>query len=486
MMRKDEKMSRFVPANRLLVDTLKTTALAAVIGLAVGLAPLGTAPALAESKGQDTAHLVIKGNSFGATRDVRLSVNKSMILDMPVDAKEVIVSQPGVATAILRSKRRAILQGMSEGRTNIIFLDAAGRTISVLNLQVAPEQSPLAAALQESLARVLPGSNIQVETLSNNAIENKTYFLLKGTVQTAEDKAIAESMANQLSDGGDGKSGSLIEVVGPQQVMLKVTVAEVQRNVAKQLGINLASTFSVAGVTGSFNANTEMRAPGGVEAKFPNNPFFNGSIDVELRALETRGAVRTLAEPVLTAMSGQPANFLAGGELPYATVDDENRRVVVFKPYGVQLDFTPVIKSNGDIELTVKSSVSEPGDQGAISRRDVSTTVVLGAGQTLSIAGMLSERSRHDIKRLPGLGDIPILGALFRSRDYGTQRTELVFLVTPYYARALKQTPELPTDNMTMASDAEAIFLGNIEKIYGVGPGGMRGSYDGSIGFLLD
>src|SRR5690606_18901575 len=159
---------------------------------------------------------------------------------------------------------------------------------------------------------------------------------------------------------------------------------------------------------------------------------------------------------------------------------------VEFKPYGVQLEFTPTITSSGNIQLVVESTVSEPATEGALNTRSVSTTVELGAGQTLSIGGMLSERSRQNIARLPGLGDIPILGALFRSREYTSDRTELVFLVTPYYARAKTETPELPTDNLHLAGDAEAIFLGHIETIYGVGPDGMRGSYDGSIGFLLD
>ena len=465
-------------------DTLKMTAAAALLGLSIGLLPLG----LGQAHGADTAHITINGNGFGSSRDIELSLNKSLIVDLPVDAKEVLVGQPTVANAIMRSKRRAILQGVGAGNTNIIFLDANGRQIVVLDVQVQQEKSPVADALQQTLARILPGSNVKVETLSSKSIDGKTHYFLSGTVQTAADKAIAESMAAQLSDdaGAAGQTGSLIEVVGPQQVMLKVTVAEVQRTLAKQLGINLSGSFSVGNLTSGFNSpmatNAEIPAVGG-NASFP---IGDAAINVELRALETRGALRTLAEPVLTAMSGQPATFLAGGELPYLTTNDKGQAVTAFKPYGVQLEFTPTINSNGTIELKVKTTVSEPAGQGALNTRDVSTTVELGVGQTLSIGGMLSERSHQQIDRLPGLGDIPILGALFRSRDYTSDRTELVFLVTPYYARAQEKMPELPTDNMQLAGDAEATFLGHIETIYGVGPGGMRGSYDGSVGFLLD
>ena len=152
-------------------DTLKMTALAAVLGAILGLVPLGFGPA----HGAEGAHITITGSAFGSTRDVALSLNKSIILDLPVDAKEVIVAQPGVATAILRSKRRIILQGMSAGDTNMIFLDATGRQIIVLDVQVQQEPSPLAAALEATLKRVLPGSNVKVETLSDTAVDGKTH-----------------------------------------------------------------------------------------------------------------------------------------------------------------------------------------------------------------------------------------------------------------------------------------------------------------------
>lgn len=431
-------------------------------------------------------YLRIPNKATGSVQSVTVEVSKSMLVDLPTNAGEVIASNPGIATVIMRSKTRAIVQGISGGTTNIFFLDPAGNNIAVLDLKVAQPASEVGVALEATLARVIPGSNIRVETLSDNAIDGKTHFMLTGTVRTAEDKAIAEQMASQLSEGDDD-AGSLIRVIGPQQVMLKVTVAEVRRDVAKQLGVNFSSTFSVSGITGSFNNGITPTVAGGgsVNVPFPGNPV-SGSVNVAVRALEERGALRVLAEPVLTALSGQPANFLAGGELPYSTVNGDGNPVVEFKPYGVELGFTPTIKSDGKISLLVKSSVSEPGEQGAISRRDVSTTVALGEGQTLSIAGLLSERTRHDIDRLPGLGDIPILGALFRSREYRSERTELVFLVTPYYAWAENGQPDVPTDHMQMAGDAEAIFLGRIEKIYGVGNDGMRGSYNGSVGFVLD
>lgn len=482
MMSTEHEITRSAFTRRLMYDTLKMTALAALLGLTIGLAPLG----LGQVLGADTAHITINGSAFGSTRSVSIGPNKSIILDLPVDVKEVIVSQPGVANAILRSKRRAVLQSTGSGDTNMIFLDANGRTIVVLDVAVKGATSNVAAALRDAYARVLPGSSIDVESVSLVDVNGNTVnrVVLSGSVNSAEDAEKALSIAGQFA-GAPENVASVITIAGPQQVMLKVTVAEVQRSLAKQLGINLSGSFSVGSLTGGFSTPMATAAEIPAMGGSTTIPVGSSSINVELRALEARGGIRTLAEPVLTALSGKPATFLAGGELPYSTTDDSGRTITEFKPYGVQLSFTPTIKSDGTIQLEVKSTVSEPNGQ-ALNTRDIETTVQLGVGQTLSIGGMLSERSRHQINRLPGLGDIPILGALFRSRDYTSDRTELVFLVTPYYARAKAQMPELPTDNIQFAGDAEAMFLGHIETIYGVGPDGMRGSYDGSIGFLLD
>ena len=181
--------------------------------------PLGIAPAFAEE-----THLAISSAAYGATRPVSVEVNKSMLIDLPAGVAEVIITQPGIAAAIMRTRTRAILQGVSAGSTNVFFLDDAGRTIAVLDLDVTQAASEVGMALESTLARVIPGSNIKVEGLSNNAIDGVTHFVLTGTVLTGEDKTIAEQLATELSDGG-GEVGSLIQVIGPQQVMLQVTVS---------------------------------------------------------------------------------------------------------------------------------------------------------------------------------------------------------------------------------------------------------------------
>ncbi|HEV7346387.1 MAG TPA: type II and III secretion system protein family protein [Devosia sp.] len=428
-------------------------------------------------------HLTIAATAYGATRPVEIEVNKSMLIDLPAGVAEVIVSQPNLAAAIMRTRTRAILQGMAEGATNIFFLDDAGRTISVLNVTIVQPPFEAGRALEAALARVIPGSNIQVETLSDSSVNDKLYFVLTGTVLTAEDKANAEAMANAISEN-DGE-GSLIRVIGPQQVMLQVTVSEVKRDVAKQFGINLSGTLSIGNANFSFN-NSSATANSGVAGSFGVGDL---QINAAIRALETRGALRILAQPTLTAISGQPADFLAGGEVPYYTVDPlTGARSVVFKPYGVELSFTPVVKANGIIALQVDTSVSDPQSDGSMTKREAKTSVELPAGTTLAIGGLLQETTRQQIDQLPGLGNIPILGALFRSRDYQTEQTELVILVTPFLVgpSPLNAIP-VPTDRTREATDAEAIFLGKLETMYGVGSSGeMRGGFSGSVGFVLD
>ena len=450
--------------------------------LVLGLTLVGAGLSAALALAQET-HLSISAAAYGATRQVKLDVNTTMLVDLPAGAAEVIVSQPAVAAAIMRTRTRAMVQGVAGGKTNIFFLDDQGRTISVLDVVVDEPESGMGRSLEAALARVIPGSHIKVEAITGSNTDNITHFLLTGTVLTAEDKSIAEQLASDLS-GGE-KRGSLIQVIGPQQVMLQVTVSEVKRDIAKQFGINLSGTLSLGSTNLSFN-NTTTTGTNGVAGNFGLGDL---QINAAIRALETRGALRILAQPTLTAISGQPAKFLAGGELPYATVDPTTQqRTVIFKPYGVELAFTPVVKSNGTISLTVDTSVSDPQSDGSLTKRQANTAVELAAGTTLAIGGLLQDTTRQQINQLPGLGNIPILGALFRSRDFQTQQTELVILVTPYLVQpSPANSIPVPTDRVAVPSDAESIFLGRVENMYGVaGSGEIRGSIKGSVGFVLD
>ena len=265
--------------------------------------------------------------------------------------------------------------------------------------------------------------------------------------------------------------------------MLQVTVSEIKRDVAKQLGINLSGTVTIGSANFGFNSGID-----GGALNTGNFPIGNVNLNAAIDALETRGAVHVLAQPTLTAMSGETADFLAGGELPYSTRDADGNPTTIFKPYGIQLQFTPTVKSNGIVGLKVDTAVSEPSADGSINKRQAITTVELPAGNTLAIGGLLDKRTTQNVQQMPGLGNIPILGALFRSRDFLSQETELVILVTPYLVNSSAAgTVAVPTDRSTVASDAETVFLGKLENIYGVGgTGEMRGGFAGSVGFVLD
>jgi pilus assembly protein CpaC len=426
----------------------------------------------------DTAHLRIGPNSYGRTQMVSLELNRSLIVDLPAEVREVIVSQPTIVGAIMRSKNRAILQGATAGSTNILFLDARGEPISVLDVTVGGDSSALSAAI----ARILPNSRIQVESFGGRVV-------LSGSAASQDDAAKAVAIASQFSGGGDNVA-NLIKLDGSQQVMLKVTIAEVSRETVKQLGINLSGAVTVGSVNLGLNS-AQSDLANGITAGLA---IPNVQIDAAIQALQQRGAVRTLAEPTLTAMSGQTADFFVGGEFPTLAGIDDGVREFTYRRFGVELNFTPTVKSDGLIGLAVETDVSELAESGfdtgsgiipGFNSRQTKTTVELRAGTTLTIAGLIQDKVRQQIAGLPGLSDIPILGTLFRSRQYQRNQTELVVLVTPYLAYA-GPAPALPTDSYVVAGDAEAVFLGHMEKMYGVGPGGMRGSYRGSIGFMLD
>lgn len=460
-----------------------------VAGMALAAALVLAAPFSAAALAGDVTH--VKVANVGISQQLAIGLNKSVIVDLPVDAQEVIVSQPGVANAVLRTKRRAIVQAVAAGDTNMFFLDAAGRTIVVFDLSVKYAQSTVASALTDTLRRLLPQSNISVESVAlvDDGGKSTSRIVLSGTAANTDDANKAMTIAAQFA-GKPENVASVIQISGPQQVALKVTVAEVQRTAVKQFGINLDASYSAGGLTTGFVSAPPLGNASGVDN--PNSATISAkagglSIEATLQSLERQGALRTLAAPTLTALSGQEAEFLVGGELPYTTTDSSGATSTVFKEYGVKLTFTPTIKSGNIIGLAVDTSVSEPSSDGsgALTTRQAKTNVELGAGQTLSIGGLMQDTVRTQINRVPGLGDIPILGTLFRSRDYIHNQTELLVLVTPVYAQA-GPAPTLPTDKMQLANDAEATFLGHIENVYGVGTKGMRGGYDGSVGFLLD
>lgn len=469
------KLQNRRPSTKSLVGTLFAAMFATLF--------VGAQPVFAQA-----SHLRISQSALGKTQSVEVGQNKSIIIDLPIDVREVIVSQPAVANVVLRSKRRAIIQGVNDGETNIFFLDGGGRTISVLELAVKSPPSRVGRALQDAIADILPGSNIKVSSvILEGASSEVNRVVLSGTARSTDDIARATQIAVQYA-GSEQNVANVVQVSGAQQVALKVTVAEVSRETVKQLGINLSGSLNIGNLATSLSSAPSM---GGASSVVGSNTFSAGgtfgplSLKATLQALQRRGAIRTLAEPTLTTLSGKEAEFLAGGEFPVQTRDADGVVTTDFKRFGVNLKFTPTVMSSGLIELEVETSVSELSTGGGISERKAKTTVHMYPGSTLAIAGLIEEKVRQQFNSIPGIDSVPILGALFRSRDFIRSETELLILITPMLVQAGGPV-SLPTDRMVFAGDAESIFLGHMEKLYGVGGNAGSGNYTGSVGFVLD
>ncbi|MCJ2039579.1 type II and III secretion system protein family protein [Methylobacterium sp. J-059] len=487
-------------------------------GLLALLTAFGTAPAAAQERAVlGPAPVLSVGQAEASTtRKIELTAGRSVIVDLPRDAKEVFVANPAVANAVVRSTRKVFVIGMADGATSIFILDAEGRQIAALDVTVARDLK--LGALRQLLGQSIPGGRFDVRVTGDS-------ILLSGSVGSSSEAQQAIDIANAFvgvsggaaGGGGAGARGAVINnltIRNKDQVMLRVTVVEVARTVLKQFGINLSGSWS-----GLNLANvTPLSLSGG---QFPAGNLLSGtingtggaSITATLRAFEQAGVSRVLAEPTLTAISGESANFTAGGELPVPSSQSCTPSLVAgtqptcvvgisFKPYGVTLNFTPVVMAENRISVRVGTSVSEIDPQNSYSFvsgnttsavpgltvRKSETTVELASGATMMTAGLIQQKSKAAINGLPGLVNLPILGALFRSRDYQRQETELMIMVTPYIAKAMEpRQVTRPDDAFVDATDGQAILLGQINRVYGTaGTAPLGRGYRGRVGFITD
>ena len=437
-------------------------------------------------------------------RFVSLGIGKSFVIDLPREIKDVLVADPKVANAVIRSTQRAYIIGAAVGQTNIIFFDSTGAQIAAYDIAVKRDLNGVRAALKQSL----PNSDILIEGVGDGVV-------LSGMAASPIEAQQAADIAARLV-GGPDKVVNSIAVRGRDQVMLKVTVAEVARSIIKQLGIDLTATMNYGTTVVNFNNANPFGALGrplvgtnGTTAAFGATP----TVTATLRAMESAGVVRTLAEPNLTAISGESATFIAGGEFPvpagYAC--DPTTHVcttsISFKKFGISLNFTPVVLTEGRISLRVMTEVSELSNDNSITlsqsvtsstvnsltipsvkTRRAETTLEIPSGGSMAMAGLIQEQTKQAINGLPGLAQLPVLGTLFRSRDYVNNQTELMVLVTPYVVRAVAQKDlSRPDDGFASASDPQADLLGSINRIYGV-PGRVEKArnYRGTYGFITD
>jgi pilus assembly protein CpaC len=467
----------------------------------------------------------------GSAIERTVNLNKSIVVDLPRDARDILVSNPEIADAVIRTPRRIYVTGVSVGQSDVIIFDRAGTRIADIQLKVERDVT----GLEQTLRQLIPNSDIRVEIMSDNIV-------LSGTVRNAADARRAEDVANIFANGGansnvgkaqgqstGGGGGSLsvnlttsssnnsqaqsqvvnlLTIEGEDQVHLKVTVAEVQRNIAKQLGIDLSAKLGVGNFstcTASGTCSTTGNPFGVAGDSLSNNSVTLGysdgvnSLSATLRALEQTGMIKTLAEPTLTAISGETASFLAGGEYPVPSGKDQSGNVTItFKPYGVALGFTPVVLSEGRISLRVKTEVSSLTTDGAVTVNDMTipalkvrradSTVELPSGGALVLGGMLQDNVSQSIARFPGLGDLPILGPLFRSRDYQRSETELVIIVTPYLVKPVPSSAlATPGQGFEPSGDAQSNFLGDLNRVYGArGAKAPAGTYQGNYGFIIE
>ncbi len=400
-------------------------------------------------------HVRIDSGNTSVTKALHLSLNKAAIIDLPVDARDALVSNPKIADAVIRTPRRIYVMGLEVGQTNAFFFDGGGH--QVLNLEITVERDY--RMLSQMYKRVLPNSRIDVHALNDNIV-------LSGLVddQASADQA-RDLAARFVGDPASCRQHAFGEET-PQQVLLKVRIAEMQRSLMKQLGINYQSNFNLGDVSTTiinqnpFSLLGKSLSGTGVGLGYAKN---GKSVTGSLQALERDGLIKTLAEPNLTAISGESAKFLAGGEFPIPVAIDQNGNVTVaFKPFGVGLGFTPVVLSSGRISLKISTEVSETTSENAFNTQAASnrgitipgltvrraeTTVELPSGGSLVMAGLLQDSLRHNIDGIPGLKDVPVLGALFRSSDYQNNETELVVMVTPYLVKPTEERKiALPTD----------------------------------------
>jgi pilus assembly protein CpaC len=430
-------------------------------------------------------------------RPLALGIGKSIVIDLPRDIKDVLVADPKIANAVVRSAQRAYIIGAAVGQTNIVFFDSAGQQIVAYDIAVTRDLNGIRAALKQAM----PNADIRIEGLGDGV-------MLSGSVATPIEAQQANDLAARLAGGADKVVNSIV-VRGKDQVMLKVTVAEVARSIIKQMGIDLSATLNYGSSSVVFNNSNPFTANGlPIVAGNQLQTSFGPSVKATLRAMESAGVVRTLAEPNLTAVSGESATFIAGGEFPIPTgVTCQTTAAgsvgqcapsIAFKKFGISLNFTPVVLTEGRISLHVMTEVSEVSNDNSINISGISvpsiktrraeTTLEIPSGGAMAMAGLIQQQQKQAINGLPGLSTLPVLGTLFRSRDFVNNQTELMVLVTPYIVRAVAPKDlSRPDDGFAAASDPQADLLGSINRIYGV-PGRTDPSqnYRGTYGFITD
>lgn len=399
-----------------------------------------------------------------AGKAIALEVNKGRLVRLDKPAATVFVADPATADVQVKSPSLIYLIGKKAGATTLFAVDSREQVLASIDVTVTHNLAGLRAAVGD----LHPGQDISVNTVGGRIV-------LDGTVS---DPSIAENV-RQLAIGFASAEGDIINRLGvdaPTQVNLRVRIAEISRDVDKQLGFN----WSLLGKIGGFSLGLATSNPFAASVSahtlsVAGNIRPGWDLNTVIDALEQEGMVSVLAEPNLTALSGETASFLAGGEFPILVPGANNAVTIEFKKFGVSLEFTPTIAGTGRINLHVRPEVSQLSSVNAVTldsftipsltTRRAETTVELGSGQSFAIAGLIQNNVTHDISKFPGLGDVPVLGQLFRSDRFQRDESELVIIVTPYLVRPVHTARmAAPTDGFHPPSDQERIMTGGFYK----------------------
>lgn len=462
---------------RILNKTRLGTA-AAAVAIALGsVSPV--APAAAQS------------TTARPSENLNLSQGTGTLIRLSEPMTDVFVANDGVADVQVRSATQLYVFGKGRGETTIYATSKSGRTVYAANVRVGSNLG----SVDEMLRLAMPEADIRTTPMNN-------LLLLTGTVASPSDVTEANRLVQAYI--GDGTQVvSRIKSATPLQVMLKVKIAEVSRSALKNIGVNLLTNDGSGGTLfginrgnpGTINPTTGQVTFNNVEGSTSLGLFGRvlgldmlGTLDL----LQSDGLAATLAEPSLSALSGETASFLAGGEFPIPVSQGNNAVTIEYKQYGVGLAFTPFVLADGRISMRVRPEVSEISDAGsvrlngftvpAMSTRRAETTVELGSGQSFMLAGLLQNRNSNSIERTPFLGDLPILGSLFRSAGYRRSETELVIIVTPYLVRPTSGRLALPTDGYRNPTDPELMLEGKLYNGRSLQPAPATGPAPGISG----
>lgn len=404
-----------------------------------------------------------------AFASIAIEVNKGKLVRLARPATAVMVADPEIADIEVKSPQIVYVYGKKIGETSLSVLDKDDQ--EVLNATVSVTHN--LSRLRQAVKSLTPEAKVNFSTLDGALV-------ISGNVDSPLMAERVQKIATSFSGGEHGALVNMMKISGSDQVTLKVRVAEVARSELKEFGINLETLLSPGNFSFGLLSGRSFLGAGGALIRSATganglNAHFNaGDTDINglVDALAKQGLMTVLAEPNLTAISGKPARFLAGGEFPVPVVGENGAVSISFREYGISLSFTPTVLSKEKISLTVAPEVSTLSSQGSVTAngfnipslatRRAETTVELGSGQSFAIAGLLQNDSNNDISKFPALGDVPVLGALFRSTSFKQNQTELVILITPYIVQGVNPDRQMatPIEGYKPASDIERVFGG--------------------------